>query len=574
MTACSVTEADERRFLEAVYELVQGETLKSVSLDDLREHLGYSDLDISTYSDYWTQQEAIIWPRLGHVALTPLGVSLVMEFLENSRTSSVVIAYECKLVSVIIPALNEANTIGDLVRMIRRRPRVKEVLVVDDGSIDGTPEIAAQAGAKVILSSLLGKGASMQDGLAVAQSEIVLFLDGDLRHLRSDLVETMTDPILAGEADMVKASFTRKAGRVTVLTARPLLASFFPELARFDQPLGGIMAARQVLLQGMRFENDYGVDVGLLIDAALKGARVKEVQIGYLDHDSQPLEALGEMAEQVSRVILDRAWRSERLSINHLREIQEMEESARARLLPVSRRLEREVRYALLDMDGVLVDGRYVLELAKHARAEARIHSLLDNHAISDHDRARMIAAALTNVPKQLFEEIARSIPLVEGAPEIVLALRKAGYRVGIVTDSYHVGAEIIRRRVFADFCIAHLMRFRKGIATGELTLHPATIDTHGCRRHYSCKSNVLRHLKAAVGLVPEHTVAVGDGLNDVCLLGEAGLSIAFRPKDGEVERAARFTIHDSLKEVLNALASCGAYSPASGPVCGARSVC
>jgi glycosyltransferase involved in cell wall biosynthesis len=54
------------------------------------------------------------------------------------------------------------------------------VIVVDDGSIDGTPEIARQAGATVITSSLLGKGASMEDGVAVARGDIILFVDGDL----------------------------------------------------------------------------------------------------------------------------------------------------------------------------------------------------------------------------------------------------------------------------------------------------------------------------------------------------------------------------------------------------------
>jgi glucosyl-3-phosphoglycerate synthase len=83
-------------------------------------------------------------------------------------------------VSIIIPVLNEAKTIFRLVGQVLRSPRVVEVIVVDDGSIDGTPEIASRAGARVITSTLLGKGASMEDGLAVATAEIVLFLDGDL----------------------------------------------------------------------------------------------------------------------------------------------------------------------------------------------------------------------------------------------------------------------------------------------------------------------------------------------------------------------------------------------------------
>lgn len=61
-------------------------------------------------------------------------------------------------------------------------------------------------------------------------------------------------------------------------------------------------------------------------------------------------------------------------------------------------------------------------------------------------------------------------------AVDTVIALRKLGYQVGIVSDSFWVATEIIRRRVFADFSIAHLMKFRRGIATGSVTLSPAMI--------------------------------------------------------------------------------------------------
>jgi glycosyltransferase involved in cell wall biosynthesis len=170
-------------------------------------------------------------------------------------------------VTVVIPVLNESRTIARLVRWLRQDRLVGEVLVVDDGSIDGTPELAEEVGARVITSSLLGKGASMEDGVQAAKHDLILFLDGDLRGLKRDLVPRMIGPLRDGDADFVKARFERTAGRVTVLTARPLLRTYFPELAEINQPLGGIIAARRETLQRLRFENDYGADVGLLIDA-------------------------------------------------------------------------------------------------------------------------------------------------------------------------------------------------------------------------------------------------------------------------------------------------------------------
>jgi glycosyltransferase involved in cell wall biosynthesis len=72
------------------------------------------------------------------------------------------------MISVVIPVLNESDTIGQIVSFVRRDARVSEVLVVDDGSIDGTPELACDAGARVVTSTLLGKGASMEDGMWTA----------------------------------------------------------------------------------------------------------------------------------------------------------------------------------------------------------------------------------------------------------------------------------------------------------------------------------------------------------------------------------------------------------------------
>jgi glycosyltransferase involved in cell wall biosynthesis len=212
-------------------------------------------------------------------------------------------------VSVIVPILNEAPTIWDVVSFARRSSLTGEVLVIDDGSTDGSTDIARAAGAEVIVSATPGKGLSMEDGVRLARHEVLLYLDGDLRGLLGNLIERLTKPIFDREADFVKAKFTRAAGRVTVLTARPLLRTLFPELAHFEQPLGGIIAAKRSLLNTFRFENDYGVDIGLLID---------EVDIGHIEHDSQPLEALEEMATQVARTILDRAARLRHRVFSHL----------------------------------------------------------------------------------------------------------------------------------------------------------------------------------------------------------------------------------------------------------------
>ena len=189
------------------------------------------------------------------------------------------------MVSVIIPTLNEEKRISEIVKFCLSSRLVSEVIVIDDGSVDNTFEIAKSAGAKVFFSSMLGKGTSMLDGLWKSKEDVVLYLDGDIYNFSKSLIEEMVQPLLDNKCDFVKGRFHRTAGRVTALTAKPLLKAFFPEISEIDQPLGGIIAAKKDLLKNIKFETDYGVDIGLLIDAAQIGSRIIEVDIGSVDHD-------------------------------------------------------------------------------------------------------------------------------------------------------------------------------------------------------------------------------------------------------------------------------------------------
>src|SRR5688500_8540981 len=269
-------------------------------------------------------------------------------------------------ITVVIPVLNESATITSVVQYALSSPLVDEVIVVDDGSIDGTAELAAAAGARVITSSMLGKGVSMEDGMRAAKNGTVLFLDGDLTGLEQLVIEAMVAPIFNESADFVKAKFSRAAGRVTMLTAKPLIRTYFPELRQFDQPLSGIMAARKSLLEQLRFENDYGVDIGLLIDASLARARLAEVDIGAIEHRNQSLTALGEMATQVARAVLERAARANRLRASFIRESKENERIESLNLDGLLRRVPATAeKIALFDMDGVLLNGRFIVNLAR-----------------------------------------------------------------------------------------------------------------------------------------------------------------------------------------------------------------
>ena len=104
-------------------------------------------------------------------------------------------------------------------------------------------------------------------------NEIIVYLDADIVTYPENIVELLSGPITDDEADFVKSCFDRQAGRVTELVAKPLLSLLFPEMTRFSQPLSGMIGARKSLLKKIDFENDYGVDIGILLDMHTYGGK-------------------------------------------------------------------------------------------------------------------------------------------------------------------------------------------------------------------------------------------------------------------------------------------------------------
>lgn len=454
------------------------------------------------------------------------------------------------MVTAIVPTLNEAARIGSIVNYLKRRKVVTEILVIDDGSTDDTVEIARACGADVSLSSMLGKGASMVDGLQRAKNDVVLFLDGDIFGFSEELADRMVEPLLADQADFVKGNFRRKAGRVTALTAKPLLKTFFPELAGLRQPLGGIVAGRRQFLKNLRFENDYGVDIGILIDTHLNGGRVAEVDIGTIDHDHQPLEALSTMSFQIVRTILDRAEKYRRLKPANLKDSVERERVAGIQSREILSRIDPSKRLVLFDMDGTLTEGRFIEKLTAAAGRRYRLEGLLGNKKLDPVLRAELIARTLAGIPKTLFETVAAELPLKPGAAETIVSLRQAGFQVGIITDSYFIASEIVRRRTFADFSIAHLLHFSKGHATGRIALSPLMQIEEGCPDHVLCKSNFVNHLRNHFHPTFLPHVSVGNGENDICLFTHSRKGLAVDPETPRVVAGALLQI-DNLLETL-----------------------
>ena len=275
-------------------------------------------------------------------------------------------------VSLILPTLNEEETIGPIVRraireMMGRVPLLDEILVIDSASTDRTREIAEAEGARVVehpsvltrYGSFTGKGEALWKSLYETSGDIVVWADTDVRNWHPRMVYGTLGPLLAEpRLQYVKGYYQRPiveegilkeggGGRVTELVARPLINLFYPELSGFIQPLAGEYAGRRTLLEAIPFFTGYAVEMGHLIDVA---ERVGIEGLGQVDlerriHRNQELEGLSRMSFVILQAVMKR-----------------LEERRKARLfaeLGSTMKLPRSGRGRL---------GLEVIELADHER--------------------------------------------------------------------------------------------------------------------------------------------------------------------------------------------------------------
>lgn len=420
--------------------------------------------------------------------------------------------------SVIIPVLNNAISISSLVELIRAHPLVSETIVVDDGSTDETASLAKASGANVILSSMLGKGASMHDGVMIANAENILFLDGNICSLSSSLIDSMHAE-LERDADFVKARLCSAEDAVSLLTARPLINVFFPVLASISHPLCGISAASKQYLLGQNFDDGFGVDIGLLIDSHLCQANIVQVDVGGVSYIAPAPVELLPIAGEVAQAILAR---SNKYGLSHTVShdiATEPNPPSPAELMSVSRAVRTREKLALIDLDVILVEGSFLAALAHQLGRERALDECVNRRDWGWLTRQQGIAAVFAGVSRQTFTSVAKSLPLSPDMIDTVIKLKMQGFTVGVVSDRFQIMVEIIRKRIFADFGIGHELQFENDLVVGRLLPHPFFLAENGCMEHEYCKRNVIVHLEHLRGAAFEEIISIGNASRNKCLL-------------------------------------------------------
>lgn len=247
---------------------------------------------------------------------------------DDWTVDELLVAKGATTVSVCLPARDEESTVGAIVEALVRdgigTGLLDELIVIDDHSSDATAERAAEAGARVVDASTVlpefgrghGKGEVLWKSLHVSTGAIILWCDADLTDFSSHLVTGLLGPLLCeSDVELVKGHYHRPerdgvgGGRVTELTARPLLSLLFPALAGLHQPLSGEYGGRRSVLERLPFVQGYGVEIGMLLHyLRLRGTTgLVQVDLQERRHRNRPLEDLGPQAMAVAQTILRHA---------------------------------------------------------------------------------------------------------------------------------------------------------------------------------------------------------------------------------------------------------------------------
>jgi nucleotide-binding universal stress UspA family protein len=245
-------------------------------------------------------------------------------------------------ISLVLPALNEAATIGPLIDAIKRplcddAALLDEIVVVDSNSNDDTRDIASARGIPVYIhqevlphyGAFTGKGEALWKSLYVTHGDIIVWLDTDIHDIHPRFVYGLVGPLLHEPRLQFTKGFYRRpisyqehftaagGGRVTELVARPLFNLFYPELSGFIQPLSGEYAGRRTVLERLPFFTGYGVETGMLIDLVHDFGLEATAQVDLQQriHRNQELHGLSRMAFAIIQVVMHRLEARHRLHL-------------------------------------------------------------------------------------------------------------------------------------------------------------------------------------------------------------------------------------------------------------------
>ncbi len=433
---------------------------------------------------------------------------------------------ENKNFTAIIPAYNEANRFGHVVSELLKINELDELILVDDGSSDDTKKKAKKFSEDkrfiyIKHQKNKGKGEALKTGIENATSDIILFLDADLMNISKNKIKKIVDPVLNDEVDVSRGSFKLARGRVTEIAVKPMMKILFPDMY-FDQPISGQVCAPKKFLQTVDLEEKWGVDIGILLDAIDAGLRIKEVDIGELEHKARPMAEKAEMAEQVLETMIKKAGL-----------------------------IHTKYKLVVFTLDDTLLKKEALPYLFNELGIKEKIRGPEELHKKSKLSFKRFINATSAEFKGIDVGDIASSlkdVPLTEYAKEVINSLKKRRVKVAIISSNFCPIVKTIAEELGVDFYDCIELEKKAGKITGRIT--------NVSRKKWNQK-NLEDALKKSFDRMLEHfdvsseeTMMIARSDKAIPLLKKAGMGIAYDPDLAKTKKAADKTI-GVLAEIL-----------------------
>jgi len=222
-------------------------------------------------------------------------------------------------------------------------------------------------------------------------------------------------------------------------------------------------------------------------------------------------------------------------------------------------------RLVFFDMDSTLVDMEIIDEMAQRAGVFKEVSRITEKAMRGDIDFEESLTqrvALLKGLKVEELEKIRNEIKLSEGAEDLVYTLKKLGFRLGLVSGGFDYFSDFLKEKLGLDFSYANQLEIKNGTLTGKV-LGKIVDNTY--------KAKIVNMVSSEEGVLLDQTVAIGDGANDVLMLGQAGLGIAYNAKE-KLERAANMSLGRArLRNILYILGiseeEMGDWTVCEGPV-------
>jgi len=203
-----------------------------------------------------------------------------------------------------------------------------------------------------------------------------------------------------------------------------------------------------------------------------------------------------------------------------------------------------DVGLAAFDMDGTLTQGRLVFALADKFGLSEKIKEIQASGQ-EGHLQTKAIAALFSGIAKSDLVNAVESIPLTKNCEKAVAVFKEKNYKLGIISDSYTLAAEMVADRLGMDFVAANQLEIVDNKITGRVHM-PLGWEKIGCFCKISvCKRYHLEQQAQKFGVPMEKTMAIGDTKSDLCMIQRAGVGISFMPKDSMIAKASKNVVRE-----------------------------